>query len=398
MDGKKIIELKQERLAATNQIRAIMNEFENKEMDSLKAEEMAKLENRTDEISNIVDREEKQLARERLIGEKANEEKVVQTPRDEEKTAAFRNYIKSGSAEDFRVYNALSQDNPTQAGYLVAPEKFVFELIKELDNTMFMRQKAKVLPALQGAQSLGYPTRTARMAAAVWGTEIAAPTADTTLAFGKKEFIPHPATAEILLSKTLIRNAPGVDALIRDELAYVFAELLENAYMTGDGAGKPLGLFTASVDGITTARDVSTGNSATEIKVDGLIEAKYSIKDQYQAGAEWVFSREAIKLIAKLKDNDGQYIWQPSLAMGVPDMLLGKPINSTEYAPHVFTTGLYVGLYGNLKNYWIVDSLALQVQALFELYARTNQVDYIARLETDGQPVVAEAFARIKLA
>jgi HK97 family phage major capsid protein len=291
----------------------------------------------------------------------------------------------------------LSQDNPTQAGYLVAPEKFVSELIAELNNTMFMRQKAKVLPPLQGALSLGYPTRTARMASAVWGTEIAAPTADTTLAFGKKEFKPNPATAEILLSKTLIRNAPGVDQIIRDELVYVFAELEENGYMTGDGVGKPLGLFTASVDGIPVARDISTGNTATEMKFDGLIEAKYSIKDQYQANAEWIFSREGVKQIAKLKDSEGQYIWSPSLVLGAPDMILGKKVNMTEYAPHVFQTGLYVGIYGNLKNYWIVDSLALEIQALFELYARTNQVDYIARFETDGQPVMAESFARIKL-
>jgi HK97 family phage major capsid protein len=397
MTGSKIIELKQERMTVTNAARDIMNAYEGKVLEAEKEAELKKLEDRADEITTIVDREEKQLARERLTGEKVNEEKAVQTPKNEEITAAFKNYIQSGSKEDLKIYNALSQDNPTQAGYLVAPEKFVFDLIADLNNTMFMRQKAKVLAPLQGAQSLGFPTRTARMAAAVWGTEIAAPTADTTLAFGKKEFKPNPSTAEILLSKTLIRNAPGVDQIIREELAYAFAELQENAYMTGTGAGRPLGLFTASVDGITTARDVSTGNTATEIKFDGLIEAKYSLKDQYQANAEWILSREAIKQIAKLKDSEGQYIWQPSLVLGAPDLILGKMVNSTEYAPHVFTTGLYVGIYGNLKNYWIVDSLAMEIQALFELYARTNQVDYIARLETDGQPVIAESFARIKL-
>jgi len=86
--------------------------------------------------------------------------------------------------------------------------------------------------------------------------------------------------------------------------------------MTGDGNNKPLGLFTASADGIPTSRDVSTGNTATEIKIDGLIETKYSVKQQYQPGAEWIFNRLAVKQLAKLKDSDGQYVWQPSVAMG----------------------------------------------------------------------------------
>jgi HK97 family phage major capsid protein len=157
-------------------------------------------------------------------------------------------------------------------------------------------------------------------------------------------------------------------------------------------------VFTASDDGIGTARDVSTGNTATEIKFDGLMEAKYAVKGQYQGAAEWIFHRDAVKKIAKLKDSDGQYIWQPSVVMGTPDMLLGRPVNQSEYAPNTFTTGLYVGLYGDLKYYWICDSLNVEIQVLAELYARTNQIDYIARVEMDAAPILAEAFARVKLA
>ena len=398
MDGKKLIELKQERATVTNSIRTIMTDFENKEMLAEKKEELTKNENRFDEINNLILTEEKQLTRERAIGEHANDtDDMKDKGKLDEVQNAFHDYIVTGSAESYKIYNALQQDNPTQAGYLVAPEQFVNTLIKTLDNAMFIRQKANVLPPLKGAQSLGYPTRTARMGAAVWGTEIAAPTADTSLAFGKREFKTNPATAEILISKTLIRNAPGVEGIVTSELAYVFAELLENAYMTGNGAGKPLGLFVASADGIPAARDVSTGNTATEIKFDGLLEAKYSVKEGYQKNCEWIFNRLAVKQLAKLKDSDGQYIWQSSVVLGTPDMLLGKPVNSSEYVPSIFTSGLYVGMYGDYKNYWICDSLSMEMQVLMELYARTNQIDYIARLETDGAPVNGEAFSRIKL-
>ena len=396
MDGKKIIELKQERANLATSIRAIMDEHESKEMPQEKRDEMSKMETRFDELNGIVTKEERQLERERVIGEQHKDEKPA-TGKDAEIRSAFNGYLVEGTPARMAEYRALAMDNPTQAGYLVAPEQFVGELIKELADNTFIRQKARVLPPLKGAHSLGYPTKTAGMSSFAWGTEISAPTADTSLAVGKREFKPNPGTSEILISKTLIRNMSNADAFIRSEIAEEVAKNLETAYMTGDGAGKPLGLFTASIDGIPTTRDVSTGNTATEIKVDGLIEAKYSIKDQYQTGCEWIFNRLAIKQLAKLKNSDGQYIWQSSIVLGTPDMLLGKPVNSSEYAPSTFTTGLYVGLYGNLKSYWIVDSLAMEIQALMELYARTNQVDYITRIETDGAPVLSAAFARVKL-
>ena len=137
-----------------------------------------------------------------------------------------------------------------------------------------MRQKAKVLPAL--------PERTVSdilLAPHVWAQPFGVQRLQL------RQQIPHllsvsvsssrtPATAEILISKTLIRNAPNTDGIVRDEIGYIYASLLETAYMTGNGAGRPLGLFTASADGISTARDIATGNTATEIKFDGLYEAK----------------------------------------------------------------------------------------------------------------------------
>ena len=145
-------------------------------------------------------------------------------------------------------------------------------------------------------------------------------------------------------------------------------------------------------------RDVATGNTTTAIGFDGLIEAKFTLKGQYWPRARWIFHRDAVKQITKLKDGDGQYIWRQSVREGEPDTLLGLPMTISEWAPNTFTTGLYVGLLGDFQHYWIVDALAMQVQRLNELYAETNQVGFIGRLETDGAPVLEEAFVRVKLA
>lgn len=391
-----INEMKQKRAGLVAQSRAIMDKY----ADTLiPTEEQAQIDAMDVDIAvyeKQINQAEKQLERERAAGETPMSE--TKNTKQTELFAAFKDAMRLGNQESLKVYNALQQDNPTQAGYLVAPEQFVMELIEEMADATFMRQKAKVLPPLRGAQSLGYPTKTAGMSSFTWGTELQAPTADTTLAFGKREFKPRPGTSEILVSNTLVRNVANVDALIRGEISEEVSAALESAYMTSDGSNAPLGLFVASADGINTDRDFSTGNTATEIKFDGLMEAKFGIKDKYQANAEWIFHRDAVKQIAKLKDSAGQYIWQPSVVMGTPDMLLGRPVNRSEYAPHTFTTGQYVGIFGDLKYYWIVDSLLMEIKVLTELYARTNQIDYLTRLETDGAPVLSAAFARVKLA
>lgn len=395
MTALEIIDLKQKRAKVNEDIRNHLNKFVGDKVEG--AEDITSREKMETEFSNLsktIDREEAQLTRDRMIGEVAD---PARKPVTDEKYTAFANHLREGNSETFRAYNALSQDNPTQAGYLVAPEKFVSDLIKDIADATFMRQKAKVLDPLKAAQSLGYPTRTSAMSSFAWGTEVQAPTADTSLAYGKREFKPNPATSEILVSNTLIRNVSYADALIRTEIAEEYAKNLETAYMTGSGAGQPLGLFIASSDGIPTSRDVSTHNTASEIKFDNLMDVVGSVKQQYRIGAEWIFHREAITQIRKLKDSAGQYVWQPSVQMGAPDILLAHPVNESEYAPHAFTTGLYVGIFGNLKNYWIVDSLAMEIRVLMELYARTNQADYISRVETDGAPIVSSAFARVKL-
>lgn len=393
----KIFDLTQQRATLTESIRALMDKHDGVEMNAEDKAKLNKMEADFDSLNARISAEQKQLDRERAIGEKADQAQAEHDPKKADMMQAFKAVLSAGGEQAVRMYAALQQDSPTQAGYLVAPEKFVSELIAALDNATFMRQKARVLPALNGALSLGYPTKTASMSSFAWGTELQAPVADAALAFGKREFKPRPGTSEILISKTLARNVANIDSFIRGEIASEVGAALETAYMTGPGTTAPLGLFIASADGINVDRDVSTGNTATEMKFDGLLEAKFALAAQYQAGAEWIFHRTGVKQLAKLKNSDGQYIWQPSVVLGTPDLLLGKPVNMSEYAPSTFTAGLYVGLYGNLKNYWICDSLAMEIQVLTELYARTNQIDYISRIETDGAPVLSAAFARVKL-
>jgi len=292
---------------------------------------------------------------------------------------------------------ALQSDVPTSGGYLVPPIQWVNELLQAVKDLVFIRQRATIRTVM-GAESLGVPTLDANIADFNWTNELATGSEDTSMAFGKRELQPHPLAKSIKLSKKLLRQDPKVDQLVRDNLAYVLGTTQENAYLTGSGVGQPLGLFVASSNGIPATRDVSTGNTATEIRFDGLIKAKFGLKGQYWPRAAWLFHRDALSQITILKDGNGQYIWIPNTRVGEPEMLLGFPFIMSEFVPNTFTTGQYVGIVGDFSFYWIADALDMEIQVLYELYAATNQNGIIMRYEGDGAPVLGEAFARVKLA
>ena len=145
------------------------------------------------------------------------------------------------------------------------------------------------------------------------------------------------------------------------------------------------------------SRNVTTGNTSTTIKADGLIEALYNLKSQYISNATWIFHRDAVKNIRKLKDGEGNYIWQSGLADNKPATILGRPYFMSEYAPNSFTASQRVGIVGDFRFYAIATALQMQIQVLNELYAATNQTGFIGRLEVDGMPTLAEAFSVVTL-
>lgn len=406
--SKRLNELREQRNRLVTQARAVLAKAEAEKRDLSTEEQgqydtlMADQQRKADDIA----REERQINLERELASTemkpvidANGDEVRAGPREtNEYRAAFAKLLMEGrngmGPEEMR---ALQAGSNVDGGYLVAPMQMVDMLLKFVDNAVFLRGKATKY-RVPTAASLGVVSLDTDLDDADWTAELATGNEDTALKFGRRELHPHPVAKRIKISNKLLRSAiQSIEGIVNDRMGYKFGVTQEKAFLTGHGANQPLGIFTASSAGISTARDVSTGNTGTAITFDGLIEAKYSLKSQYQAVAEWLFHRDAVKMLAKIKDGDGQYLWQASRTAGEPDMLLGRPVNMSEYAPNTFTTGLYVGMFADFSKYWIADAMDMQVQVLKELYAETNQTGYIGRLETDGMPVLEEAFARVKL-
>lgn len=293
---------------------------------------------------------------------------------------------------------ALAMDPDTAGGFTVLPEQFITELIQDAKNTVVMRSLARAFSVTK-AESMGAPSLDNDVADPTWTAEILTGDEDSTMSFGKRDLYPHPLAKRIKVSKKLLRaSALPVDSIVRERLSYKTNVVEENAFLNGDGSNEPLGVFTASANGINTGQDVSTDNTATVLKADNLIECKYTLNEAYIGNARWIFHRDVIKKIRKMKDGEGNYIWRAGLATDKPDTILDTPFVTSAYAPNTFTSGEYLGIIGDFRYYWIVDALNMEIQVLTELYAETNQNGYILRKETDGMPILEEAFVRVTLA
>ncbi len=419
---KTAIEILQERAKLIHDARAILDKAqdEGRDADAAERESFDKIMARSDEMKADADRIGALEIAEAGLEESAGRVSQIQDPENragEKRIFELRNSI-FGSPRTIEIpadsnqrmaafrkalaypeSRALAKGVDAEGGYLSPPIEFMAELIKARDNIVFMRQICNVLPPLMDASTLGAPTIDTDMSDADWTTEILIGSEDSSLDFGRRDLTPNPLAKWIKITKTLLRRSTmSADVIVRDRLAKKFGMAEENAYLNGDGSGKPLGVFVASASGISTGRDVDEDNTTTAFTADGLINAQMAVKKQYRDAASWIFHRTAIALIRKLKDNDGRYLWIPSVLPNVPDTLLGDIMRESEYAPNTFTAGLYVGLYGDFSEYWIVDALTMTIQILVELYAATNHDAYLGRLETDGAPVDEQAFARVKLA
>lgn len=403
------------------QAKGILVEFEGKEMPKEKGEQVDALFDQVEAKTAQAKRLERADEQEKFMREPDSKNKKNMFTDPDEKNGdaqkkqrdtlamnAFRKVLIGGdrawmnlTPDELKAISpegkALSADDASAGGTLVAPQMWVNQLLQAVDDQVFVRSLTKNKFQVPAAQSLGVPTLDTDIADAEWTGEVTSVPRDSSAATGKRELFPHLLSKEVLISRKLIRQ-PSIDAdaLIRQRLAYKLAVPQENAFMTGNGSGRPLGVFTASAQGISTGRD-TTAAATTTITGDELIDTAYALKPQYLKNATWMFHRAVLKVVRKLKATTGDYVWQPGLTGDKQPTILDRPYVISEFAPSTLTAAQYVAILGDWNFYWIADALNMEIQVVDQLYAKTNQIGYIGRLETDGMPVLEEAFSRLIL-
>ena len=164
--------------------------------------------------------------------------------------------------------------------------------------------------------------------------------------------------------------------------------VLYAAFIKGDGSGKPTGIFTSAEAEVTI--------SGSALTFDNVMDLYYSLRAPYRNKAVWILNDSTVKALRKLKDGNGNYIWQPSVREGEPDKILNRPYYTSVYAPEL-TSGNNVLAFGDFSYYWIADRQGRSFKRLNELYAPNGQVGFLASQRLDGKLILTEAVKLLKM-
>lgn len=297
---------------------------------------------------------------------------------------AFWNAMRTRSGEglDPVIKNALQIGTDTEGGYLV-PDEFERTLIEALDEENIFRKLANVISTSSGDRKI--PVVASKGTASWIDEEGAIPESDDS--FGQVSIGAYKLGTMIKVSEELLNDSVfNLENYIAKEFARRIGNKEEDAFFTGDGSGKPTGILAATGGaqiGVTAA-------SATAISIDEILDLFYSLKSPYRNKSVFVMNDATIKAIRKLKDGQGQYIWQPSLQAGTPDTILNRPVYTSSYVPTIAASAKSI-IFGDFGYYWVADRQGRVFKRLNELYAATGQVGFVATQRVDGKLILPEA-------
>jgi HK97 family phage major capsid protein len=277
------------------------------------------------------------------------------------------------------VTDALKVGSDPDGGFLV-PDEFERQLIEALQDENIMRRLGTVIQTGGGERMIPV-VATKGNAAWVDEEELIPESADT---FAQVKLGAHKAATMIKVSSELLNDSAfSVEGYIAREFARRIGAIEEESFFVGNGVKKPTGL-------LQTAEVGKVAASATAITLDELIDLYYSLRTPYRNRAAFVTNEDTVKLIRKMKDANGQYLWRPALTMGEPDTILGRPVYVSSFMPQI-AAGAKVLAFGDFSYYWIADRQARTFQRLNEVYAINGQVGFIATQRVDGKLILPEA-------
>lgn len=317
-----------------------------------------------------------------IVGKPMVENEDEKTGRGSKKYAkSFWNVMRSKNVRP-DVADALQIGTDSEGGYLV-PDEFESTLVMALEEENIFRKLAHVINTSSGDRKIPV---VASKGSASWVDEEGT-ISDSDDAFSQVSIGAYKLGTLIKVSNELLNdNAFNLESYISKEFARRIGSKEEEAFFTGNGSGKPTGIFNATGGaevGVTTT-------STTAITADEIIDLFYSLKAPYRKKAVWILNDATVKAIRKLKDKNDNYLWQPALTAGTPDTILGRPVYTSSYVPTI-AAGAKTIAFGDFSYYWIADRQGRIFKKLNELYAATDQTGFVATQRVDGKLVLPEA-------
>ncbi|GHU82465.1 hypothetical protein AGMMS50284_4370 [Clostridia bacterium] len=307
--------------------------------------------------------------------QKKKAENSLSTPRASDAyRTAFWNAMRTKA-----VSNDLAEGTQTQGGYLV-PIEFERMLVQALGENNVIRQLARVIPT-HGTE-LQIPVVASRGNAS-WLTEGGEISLSDDV-FGQVTLGAYKLGTMIKVSHELLADSAfPLDSFLAEDFGRRIGDLEEEAFVSGNGTGKPTGFLTTASVGKTAA-------SPTAITFDEVIDLYHSLKSPYRKKSVFIANDLTISAMRKLKDSNGRYLWQPALTAGDPDTILGRPVYVSSFMPQI-AAGAKALAFGDFSYYWIGDRQGRTFQRLEELFAGTDQVGFKATQRVDGKLILPEA-------
>ncbi len=318
-------------------------------------------------------------------------------------TKAYFDYLRHGtrdepspgaSALSREEMKALTVGQDPTAGYL-APVEFAREIIKGEVEFSPLRTVARVRPTSRRALQL--PKRTGTFGA-VWTAESGTRSETEGLTYGLEEFPTHEMYALVDISEQMMEDSEfSLEEELQQEFSEQFAVTEGSAFVDGNGAGKPEGLLQGT--GVAETNSGSADSIADASgQANGLIDLYHGLKTAYALQGTWLINRATLGEVRKLKDGQNNYVWQPGLANGIPNTILGQPYVEVPDMPDV-AAGAFPIIFGDVRRaYTIIDRINLSVLRDPFTQATSGNVRFIARRRVGGQVVLAEAIRKLKVA
>lgn len=318
------------------------------------------------------------------------------SPEIAEYKAAFVRYIRKGHDEGLQELSAkaLSVNSDPDGGYVVTPQMSA-QMTKIIYETSPIRQIASVETITSDSLDI---IDDVDEASGSWVGEAASRSDTDTPQFGKRNIPTHELYAQPKATQKLIDDgAVDIESWLAGKIAEIFSRKQNTAFVSGSGVLQPRGFLTYAA-GTTWGKieQVASGSSGA-VTADGLITLFYSLKSEYMRNSTFLMNRSVVGSVRKLKETStDNYLWQPGLAAGQPDMLLGVPLMMATDMPVAAADSLSVAVGDFKRAYQIVDRIG--IRTLRDPFTEKPFVKFYSTVRVGGDVVNFEAIKLQKLA
>jgi HK97 family phage major capsid protein len=339
---------------------AAIEEIKAGKTDVVTTNALDKINETLDELTAAIDEQAKITAAAKL----GNGAVIGDIQADPEYTAAFKAHMRRGDKAPADIQAAMNKGTDADGGYL-APIEWDRTIGEKLKQISPMRAESRVITISVAGFKKYFGDRNVGSG---WVGETASRPATSTPQIGVLDFTPGELFANPAITQQLLDDAAvDLEAWLGSEVDTEFARQEGIGFTSGDGVNKPFGVHTY-VEGAANATrhpygpiKVKNSGAATAFTGDGILDLMYDLPTQFAANAKFHMNRLAMGAARKLKDGQGNYLWQPSYASGQPQTLAGAAIVEHPDFPLV-AAGNIAALYGDMEaTYLVVDRIGIRV-------------------------------------